>query len=145
MIMQCIYIYVKIIFVHPVSGVFIYRSKCNENSHIICDILTSTFNILLEAAFKRKKKGSHDEVYRDISAIFLQLIYNEVFLVSLNQPATLMEIKYLNCFDYSVCTVLVFAAYEEMSITGHLILDFMTNNSNKMSVGNFNILDLNDI
>lgn len=25
--------------------------------HIICDILTSTFNILLEAAFKRKKKG----------------------------------------------------------------------------------------
>lgn len=145
MIMQCIYIYVKIIFVHPVSGVSIYRSKCNENSHIICDILTSTFNILLEAAFKRKKKGSHDEVYRDISAIFLQLIYNEVFLVSLNQPATLMEIKYLNCFDYSVCTVLVFAAYEEMSITGHLILDFMTNNSNKMSVGNFNILDLNDI
>lgn len=143
--MQCIYIYVKIIFVHPVSGVSIYRSKCNENSHIICDILTSTFNILLEAAFKRKKKGSHDEVYRDISAIFLQLIYNEVFLVSLNQPATLMEIKYLNCFDYSVCTVLVFAAYEEMSITGHLILDFMTNNSNKMSVGNFNILDLNDI
>lgn len=145
MIMQCIYIYVKIFFVHPVSGVSIYRSKCNENSHIICDILTSTFNILLEAAFKRKKKGSHDEVYRDISAIFLQLIYNEVFLVSLNQPATLMEIKYLNCFDYSVCTVLVFAAYEEMSITGHLILDFMTNNSNKMSVGNFNILDLNDI
>lgn len=169
MIMQCIYIYVKIIFVHPVSGVSIYRSKCNENSyktkkkdisctckhfkiylldldcHIICDILTSTFSILLEAAFKRKKKGSHDEVYRDISAIFLQLIYNEVFLVSLNQPATLMEIKYLNCFDYSVCTVLVFAAYEEMSITGHLILDFMTNNSNKMSVGNFNILDLNDI
>lgn len=51
-----------------------------------------------------------------------------------------MEIKYLNCFDYSVCTVLVFAAYD-----GHLILDFMTNNSNKMSVGNFNILDLNDI
>lgn len=57
MIMQCIYIYVKIFFVHPVSGVSIYRSKCNENSHIICDILTSTFNILLEAAFKRKKKG----------------------------------------------------------------------------------------
>lgn len=81
MIMQCIYIYVKIIFVHPVSGVSIYRSKCNENSyktkkkpqvahvntlkiylldldcHVICDIFTSTFNILLEAAFKRKKKG----------------------------------------------------------------------------------------
>lgn len=80
MIMQCIYIYVKIIFVHPVSGVSIYRSKCNENSyktkkkpqvahvntlkiylldldcHIICDIFTSTFNILLEAAFKRKKR-----------------------------------------------------------------------------------------
>lgn len=33
MIMQCIYIYVKIFFVHPVSGVSIYRSKCNENSY----------------------------------------------------------------------------------------------------------------
>lgn len=148
-----------------VNGVSIYRSKCNENSYktkkdISCKCkhfknpLTGfwlSYNMWYidinvqhsaRGSFKKKKVPwwRLQRHQRHLSAAHLQWSVSGV-----TQSATLMEMKYLNCFDYSACTVLVFAAYEDMSITGHLILDFMTNNSNKISVGNFNILDLNDI